>query len=217
MASDTSKAEDGSSVQAEPIRIRFRLLDGMILVAATAAAFGLSRWTASEAEGMIPWAEAPSESWEALRLAVAATPGTRDLLTLLGFQVCYPLAVLAVPFLITWTIALIPVCLVGSRPRRRYLLSQPGIIAAFVSIVAILFSGLQIIAFVLALPTESNYMPLLVARVPRFASVAISSSWITLLIVRHWHADKNWADRLGRVLGVLWVMAGFVVLAFAPF
>lgn len=34
---------------------------------------------------------------------------------------------------------------------------------------------------------------------------AVGSSWITLLISGRWRAESGWIDRLGRLLGLVWI------------
>jgi hypothetical protein len=53
--------------------------------------------------------------------------------------------------------------------------------------------------------------------VPVFVGLAVLASWMTLVLGRRWRPDPGWVDRLGRAVGVFWVVTGFTctVLAFA--
>jgi hypothetical protein len=48
-----------------------------------------------------------------------------------------------------------------------------------------------------------------VARFPFWTSLAVLSVWAVLLLFRQAQAEKSWIDRLGRALGVGWIVAGF--------
>jgi hypothetical protein len=37
-------------------------------------------------------------------------------------------------------------------------------------------------------------------------AVAVAMSWIVLAIVGRWHPERAWDDRLGRALGVVWML-----------
>jgi hypothetical protein len=40
----------------------------------------------------------------------------------------------------------------------------------------------------------------------RDVAVAVTATWITLAIVGRWHPERAWDDRLGRFLGVVWIV-----------
>jgi hypothetical protein len=47
---------------------------------------------------------------------------------------------------------------------------------------------------------------------------AVGSSWITLLVGGRWHAERGWIDRLGRLLGLVWIcplLLGMIVAIFS--
>jgi hypothetical protein len=41
--------------------------------------------------------------------------------------------------------------------------------------------------------------------------MAVLTSWMTLIVGRRWRAEPTWVDRLGRAVGVFWIVAGAVV------
>jgi hypothetical protein len=40
----------------------------------------------------------------------------------------------------------------------------------------------------------------------RDVAVAVAATWITLAIVGRWRPERTWDDRLGRSLGVVWIV-----------
>jgi hypothetical protein len=203
---------DRSGAQTATARRRFRLLDAMILVAATALGCGELQWLGRETGGDVSWTALCDGYWEFFR----QTPGeswagvaerTLELSLLIAW--------LTMPLIAMWTLALIPIRLLGPRPRTRRLARQPGMVTTCASGVAIVFTGLQVVVAAMAEGWE-NPMGLIgtqqmVAFVPMFFGLAVSVSWMTLLVGRRWRAEPSWVDRLGRATGVFWIVAGFAV------
>jgi hypothetical protein len=46
---------------------------------------------------------------------------------------------------------------------------------------------------------------------PPFVGLSVVVSWMTLLVGRQWRAERSWIDRLGRAIGIWWVIAGLLV------
>jgi hypothetical protein len=44
------------------------------------------------------------------------------------------------------------------------------------------------------------------------ASFCVAGAWLTLALARRWRPAPTWPDRLGRLVGVLWVAAGALSL-----
>ena len=47
-----------------------------------------------------------------------------------------------------------------------------------------------------------------------FFGPAVLVSWTTLLLGRRWRAESSWVDRLGRAVGVFWIVEGLIVPVF---
>jgi hypothetical protein len=185
-------------------RRRFRLLDAMILVAATAAGCVAMRWVVRKTDGAI--------SWAALYEAREYLPrNPQDFLRVSS----YIAAGLLLPLVTVWTLALIPLRLLAPRLRFRRLARQPGMMAAWASCVTLVFLGLQVllVALILGRGDAADLLEpdSIIASVPMFVALAVSASWITLLLGRRWRADSDWIDRFGRALGVFWIVAGFAM------
>jgi hypothetical protein len=42
---------------------------------------------------------------------------------------------------------------------------------------------------------------------PRHAGVVIGGAWLALMLAGAWRPERSWIDRLGRVIGVFWIIA----------
>jgi hypothetical protein len=201
---------DGSGARAAPRR-RFRLLDAMILVAATALGCALVQWTSRVHGSAFSWrsicegsqgllGQFPRKDWVTFAAEVAQ----------LGIMT----SVATMPLVAT--LALLPIRVIGPRPSLRRLARQPGMMATCAVGVTIAFVGLFLVAAapgaqtgVFTVPDKSAVVAMLF--LPMFAGCALLVSWITLLVSRRWRAEPSWVDRLGRSTGVFWIVAGFAV------
>lgn len=156
---------------------RFTLLDGMILTAATAVGLGVARFHVGLYEGR----EIPfSDHPSRISLWV-------------GFA---------------WTVALIPLRLRAPRPPFRDIRRQPGLVMAIAVVSAGIFDDLlwtllrnfsghgSSVSFVLQLLVE-----------PVEIAPWIAAGWIALAFSGGWRGEAGWIDRLGRLLGTLWIVA----------
>jgi hypothetical protein len=52
----------------------------------------------------------------------------------------------------------------------------------------------------------------------REAVIAVAATWLALAIVGRWKPEKAWDDRIGRFIGVLWIVfyLGSQMLVFLP-
>ncbi len=127
------------------------------------------------------------------------------------------LSSLTTPLIAGTTLALIPIRLLGPRTRWRRLARQPGLLATGAAGLAMAVVGLPIAIAAAAfgagwkenlewLFDEEN-----VTLVTKFGGLAVSESWMTLLVGRRWRAESSWVDRLGRAIGVCWIVAGLAM------
>jgi hypothetical protein len=169
-------AMDGSGRRASTSRRRFGLRDAMIFVAATAIGSGLMLSIARQAKS------SPYE-WcsELIR------PGSwSDPLSYCGRISC--LCLLTMPLVAAITLALVPIRLVGPRPRFRGLARQPGLMASCASGVAIAFVGLPVVVGALAAGVSWDDVSRMLAAEEQTWSatsdggLAILVSWMTLSV-----------------------------------
>ena len=183
-------------------RRRFRLLDGMILVAATAA--GLALTGLIQADGGLQgyWALIVSDIGDLMQNRDPVRLGAKV------FDLGFDLIMICAPMVAMWGIALIPIRVSGARPRWRRLVRQPGMMAVCASTLAVGLIGLfcvfkRLVASDILL--FSNWM--LVESV-LLIGVAVAASWMTLILGGRLRAEASWIDRLGRAIGFFWILSG---------
>jgi hypothetical protein len=182
------------------VRRRFRLLDAMILIAATGIACGLMLGMERVTQGQISWSTVP---------ALAAGGAGHLEAWKLVVSTVFVVVLLALPFAAMWTLAIIPLRFTGPRPRFRRLARQPGINAAFSACLALVIAGLEVgITFWL---DGNDFTYFFLLAIPTYPALAVLIAWMTLLIGRRWRAEPSWVDRLGRALGIYWIAEGIFV------
>jgi hypothetical protein len=185
-----------------PTRRRpFRLLDAMILVAAVAIACGITQGLNYLTGGGFSW----TEMWEATRQ-------NRDGLAGVAVIAFYSL-ILALPFAAMLSLAVIPLRLIGPRPRIFRLARQPGITAMWAAGLGIALSAAQI---VIAVSTTRmgifSYEFVIAAHsCTSYPGLAILGAWALLVLARRWRSEESWVDRMGRVLGFFWILIAIFV------
>jgi hypothetical protein len=203
-------------------RRRFRLLDAMILVVATALGFAISQWIGHATDGEVSWGALREDFRECVdQYAGKGWPGVTQEASILGLMTAW----LVMPLGAMWTLALIPIRLLGPRPRLRRLARQPGMLATCAAGVTIVFLGLCVmVAALLAEPVVFDLFSLSTPGAwfcaPMFVGWSVLISWASLLVGRRWRAEATWVDQLGRAVGLCWIVTGFVVASlfvFYPF
>jgi hypothetical protein len=174
---------------------RFTLLDAMILVAATSC---------------VLLAAGPS-----LRL-LALGLGRLDIRRLLEARYLRRLAhgetsilwnglsVTSVS-LVYWTPSVLLLRVLRPRPPLHDLLRQPGVLACGVA-TASLF--LIVVLLDPVTPYGFPFGPLSVVSVP----MPVALAWAWLGLTRRWGAEASWIDRLGRAVGIGWVLSTIQVI-----
>jgi hypothetical protein len=172
-----------------PPRRTFTLLDAIVLVAATAVGFAWvrSRWDFETFEGPKEWLGAVPE--------------------------------MLAPLLMTWTVAVVVLRLFPPRPLLRRLALQPG--AAACGSVALTFTMKSLRYFVWAF-AGSRGIPWhlfrngseLVSELCDNAFVGgsyhyeVVAVWVLLFLSRRCRPEPSWIDRVGRVIGLIWLLLG---------
>lgn len=205
---------DGSSPQAAAPQRRFQIVDVMILVAATAMGWG----------GMLAISRAAKRSpYDWFGVLVGQEPW-HDLLADSGKITV--LALLTMPLVGMVTLALLPIRLLGTRPRFRRPARQPGLMASCAAGLAMALIGLQMVGMLLAavafadddvsweeIAAISAWLleEEMVTHVTWCGGFAVLVSWTILVIGRQWRVERSWVDRIGRFIGVCWILAAFSV------
>jgi hypothetical protein len=169
----------------------FTIADAMILVAATAIGFGV--------DCISNWIVFPDLGARGNAASRAFTYS----------QAIGKIQLGSVPFLTTWTIAFPALRL--RRPRRaiRRCFREPGMVACCAASVGVLINALWILVLAFAYypdPTvEFFYRGNDITVYAVHVGFAVIGSWTGLVLVRGWTPIPCWIDRLGRVLGLLWI------------
>lgn len=173
---------------------RFTLLDGMIVVAAMAVGLDLIRYF----DLGFDW-EFHSQIWMDPRFFFHSW--MIDQLVFQIFQIAIISAMIA-------TLATLAFRLRRPRPARRRLARQPGMVAvrtvviAWAASVPWLVLGFAGSPVSIALEGPVRSLSLVVV----FAGFGVATRWGLLLLSRRWRAEPGWIDRLGRLVGIAWMV-----------
>jgi len=202
-----AKLAAGKEARTSLPRRRFRVLDVMILVAATAIACPVGLWIAQQFSAEIFWSGLYKDFLSLFDSSDGDGMILEEAVALGGF-----FFLLFAPFAAAWTIALALIQLAGRREPLRSLANRPGAAAIFPAGITCAFVS---VILVLKYHINDFYNPhspfsleLMFLLLPMLVGASVSGSWMMLLIGRRWNAEPSWIDRLGRALGVFWVIAG---------
>jgi hypothetical protein len=173
-------------MQGEPSR-RFTILDALALVAAVGIGLALARAYQSSMDS-------------------AAT----------GVAMTYPLRIRwfgrPAPLLISLTLTLFVLRLIGPRPRYERLVGSPGFAACYAAAL-----GLAITALTVVMEFGTNYLHysrsslhlhFLMMRSVTFAAPSVAGAWLTLGLLGRWRRrrERDWVEVGGIVLGFGWLV-----------
>ncbi len=174
-----------------PIRRRFSISDGMILVAASAVAAWLvnAYWP-----GFV----------RAMAFAQQQMRGERGLWVIRLFSWLYgPISCVAVPMMA----ALVALRFEPPRPSIRRLARGPGFAAGMAGIASLL-PGLAWFAAVRHRPgfRRPDAFEQVWLLITSWTAASVAGAWLALILMRRWRAEPHWIDRLGRLLGAYWLV-----------
>jgi len=174
---------------------RFRLIDAMIIVAATAT--GLA------------WG----------RTDLVATVQAREIPTGIVFSDMQTRPVVFADRMNTfrrgasrhlgcWTLAVLMVRLRSPRPRHFRLMCQPGMLAVAT---ATAYAVVGAAGFLLAFLIRAKYKPAWSDYAGQAidlhgTSKAIAAAWLILALSGCWRPERTWIDRLGCLIGLAWIV-----------
>jgi hypothetical protein len=163
--------------------IKFSLLDAMFLVGVTAVGLAWNRFSMKDFNTYnYPW--------------------NRISLNIKYFN--YAMWVL-VPHLALWSLAILAIGLLRGRHRFSELVRRPGLAACGAAALAIAFDAAWYVPFKIAHP--NGILPgIAILRYVDTVSFAIAGAWLVLTAGALWEAEAHWHDRVGRALGVAWLL-----------
>ncbi len=168
-------------------RRRFSLLDAMALIAATAAGLTIDRCFWSDMHG-----------WDG-----AVLKHYRDL-TFAG-------TILSVPFAAMWTVAILALQFRRPRYRLRRLLGRMGTAACYAATVALALGAGLVICAMRGGSVSFGSRMIMGYGLPIMAGSAVTAVWTFLIIVGAYRGTSDWNYRLGRLVGIYWMMSLLVL------
>jgi hypothetical protein len=187
----------------------FRVNDALVLVAASA--FGMAT---SRAE--TPFTLTIQRVWE-----TATRPPQAGWSLLFFARFASELGCIAlIPTLAAWTLACLLLRFLGPRAPWRRCSRQTGGMACLVASASIgLWASVSLRTRLLG--GELNYGivlwgPLDLMIGPAQTGAAVFWCWTTMALSGRWRSDSDWLERLGRIIGLLWIEVG-VVFSYAVF
>ena len=181
----------------------FNLMDAMVLVAATAAGLGIARGI-------------QDALWRFTDASVNAGPIGPALLLAARWTV------LAYPCLVALTVALLLLLFRSQRfrPDLADLLNRPGATACGAAAMAIALGMVNLAVLILVVMARSgtpwNSKEMIEAFVDAvrlnigvelgMPGLAVTVAWSMLALSGRWRSEPNWLDRVGRSLGLVWVV-----------
>jgi hypothetical protein len=177
---------------------RFALADAMILIAAATVGMTFARWEYASFLAMTRRTD----------LAMRST-ALRETLVACSFWI-----------LLWLSLAQIPLGLrAADRPFRR-LWQTPGMIAAAIITLVLTLATFEALKALSVSPSPGSlasvtYYSLEMLSAPRMYGLPLVASWATLALSGSWRPEATWRDRLGRILGWLWITAWAVLKVLA--
>lgn len=176
-------------------RRSFNLADGLILIAATAVAFGLIRGMAHVFEDVVLWRP---------RIDAKSFGQITEIVGL-----C--LLLIGSPCLAAWTPAVLLLRLRHPRPNRRKLLMQPGTMACLTGTCALgLALVVAVTTWVISCLARGSMREVSAPFVLLYTAIEVGTAtlwaWITLALLGRWRPEPTWLDRFGRFIGISWIL-----------
>lgn len=193
---------------------RFRLLDAMILVAATAVGCAGTNvlFANPDPNAIFAW-----RTFSELKDSLFESRDT-EMKWMTAVILCGEILAACAPIVAAWGVALIALRWIGPRPRWRRLAREPGIMACCASTTPLIVLGGHGIIYALGHRYQLliDYMvdPIGMGLMiwPMTLGMSVLAAWMTLLLGGRWRAEPTWIDRLGRAIGVFWVVVGLLMV-----
>jgi hypothetical protein len=176
----------------------FRVTDCLLLVAASAAGFAMSRVLASDIT--------PEILWEVL----TTKPGGGWSVHAITGLLVNPGAQLVIPCLTAWTFAYLLMQFRGQRTPFRRLVRSPGVMACFVAAMVMGITAGAVIAGLALMELNNDQRNAFIFMSTAFgvfqAGTAVLWSWFAMAFYRRCYSEQTWLDRAGKGLGLSWIL-----------
>jgi hypothetical protein len=204
----------------------FGLFDGLVLVAATALGFavtrGLSDFQAIDRSESINFRNGPTAIGHRTTLSsaygeIGPPPASRIAYVRLWIQRA---AFWPCPCLAAWTLAVLAISALSPRGPKFRSLRRPGIMAGVACVAAFCVAAVESPGMLVtwwpktAPPTFhwEDWWTFTWFTLPRAAGYSVALTWLVLILSGRWAADRGWLDRLGRFLGLCWIGLAFLTV-----
>lgn len=172
-------------------RRRFTLLDALVMIAALGVSMAVFRIKEKVPDFYLdmsdPW---PNPT------AILIARIVREIQGNLGtVQLC----------LIPPTIAVLALRLRSPRPRFRRLARQPGWVACVMASLSSLVAGLLLLSCMAM--NGADWGRFLIRSLWAYNGPTVAGAWILLAMSGRWKSEASWIDRMGRLLGLGWVLS----------
>ncbi len=171
-------------------RRRFRIVDGIVLVAAVGVGLAWMRlFTKSHG-----YPDQPFEGWRLSALE-------------LRLQIQCWWAGASYNLLAAFTIAVFLLRILPPRPGRRILTRQPGAVACGAVIAALAVEKIpNLLALVSVIYSGEPWWWVPWTVEGPFEGLAVFIAWLLLLGSGRWKHEKSWIDDVGQILGIFWIV-----------
>ena len=186
---------------------RLTLVDVMLLVFAAGVGLAVFQTVIRDLlGGWFHWENlwsAPARGWTAGQVLVRAVEWVAPTL----------------PFAAAWTCAVPVLRLRPPRPSPRRVLRQPGTTACLAALVGLAWAALGLAGTLAAMllahgrltgPPSQWLFHFVVEEVFPYVGLAVASAWFGQALSGRWRPVPDVIDRLGRALGVYWILVGLI-------
>jgi hypothetical protein len=183
------------------------LLDAILLVGS--AAIGMGLYQLSRRGWFKGWV------W----LVDQGLPDIHKWTTTQALVTCSDITVHLVPLVAPWTFMLIVLRLRPPRPSWRRIWRQPGMVACLAALFGWFWSVPPLLLAMnvgYVARSSRNITPedwaqkYLSDELFMYVGLAVAATWLVLYASGRWRRPADWIDRMGVVLGALWILIGFV-------
>jgi hypothetical protein len=188
-------------------RRRMTLLDAILLVGS--AAIGMGLFQLSRRDLFKGW----------IWIADQGLPDLHTWSTTQALVTCSDLTVYLLPLVIPWTLLLLVLRMRPPRPIGRRIWRQPGMAACLAAVLGwfwtifplLLAMNVEYVARSRRSITPTDWaQKYLSDELFMYIGLAIAATWFVQYLSGRWRRPADWIDRMGRVLGSLWILIGLV-------
>jgi hypothetical protein len=126
---------------------------------------------------------------------------------------------LVIPCALTATLGVLVLRLLPPRPGLIRLSRQPGFVACATFLAVVVFSSMSILLTIWlrgtwrqATPRQViGYLSIAIQLVVQLGGWSVVAAWFVQQLTRRYRAEASWIDRLGRALGIFWIVAAVIL------